>query len=245
MPSTESIQTITNEMTLDLRRDQLTLKYFIKIKSHFANPAFSFVVPPTDRLLIRNFKKSETVSIRANRLIQEKAIPINNICPDFSYRILNITTPTWSIRTPQINIEISEFPKKNISSATYLLEFDRITQEKYTNFIKLFTGGSKSVDGVGSAAVCGETVRTASLPKHASVFSVKLHAIHLAFLIIRDHQEQRFVIFTDSLSLLQAIENGYTPNTVCRRLQHEMYDILLTKTIALCWIPSHTGILGK
>ena len=28
----ESIQAITNEMPLDLRRDQLTLKYFIKIK---------------------------------------------------------------------------------------------------------------------------------------------------------------------------------------------------------------------
>ena len=52
----ESIQAITNEMPLDLRRDQLILKYFIKIKSRFANPAFSFVVPPTDRLLISNKK---------------------------------------------------------------------------------------------------------------------------------------------------------------------------------------------
>ena len=69
----ESIQAITNEMPLYLRRDQLTLKYFIK--SHFANPAFSFVVPQTDRLFIRNKKLSETVSIRANRLIQEMAIP--------------------------------------------------------------------------------------------------------------------------------------------------------------------------
>ena len=150
-------------------------------------------------------------------------------------------TLTWSIRTPQINIEISEFHKKNTTSATYLLEFDRITQEKYTNFIKLFTDGFKSVDGVGSAAVCGETVRTASLPKNASIFSAELHAIHLVLLIIRDHQEQRFVIFTDLLSSLHAIENEYTPNTVCRRLQHEMHDIHITKIIALYWIPSHTG----
>ena len=42
----ESIQSITNEMPLDLRRDQLTLKYFIKIKSNFANPA---LYGPTNR----------------------------------------------------------------------------------------------------------------------------------------------------------------------------------------------------
>ena len=36
-----------------------------------------------------------------------------------------------------------------------------------------------------------------------------------------------------------------TSNFICRRLQHEMHDILLTKTLELCWIPSHVGILGN
>ena len=86
--------------------------------------------------------------------------------------------------------------------------------------------------------MCEGTVRTALLPKQASIFSAELHAIHL---IIRDHQE-RFVIFTDSLS---SIQNGYISNSVCRRLRHEMHDILLTKTLELCWIPSHVGFLGN
>ena len=32
--------------------------------------------------------------------------------------------------------------------------------------------------------------------------------------------------------------------TVCCRFQHEICDILITKTIELCWILSHAGILG-
>ena len=83
----------------------------------------------------------KTISIHANRFIREIAIPMNNICPDFSYRILNIDTPTWNIRTPQIN-STSIFPKKDTSSATYLNEFDRLIQEKYVNYTKLFTDGS-------------------------------------------------------------------------------------------------------
>ena len=106
----------------------------------------------------------------------------------------------------------------------------RVILESYAGYIKLFADGSKSEAGVGSAAVCKGTVRTiASLPQQASIFSAELHTIHLALLIIRDHQE-RFVIFTDSLSSIQAIQNGCTSNSICRRLQHEMHDILLTKT---------------
>ena len=53
------------------------------------------------------------------------------------------------------------------------------------------------------------------------------------------------MLFTDCLSMLQTIENGYPLNNVCHRLQHVMHDILPTKTITLCWIASYTGILGN
>ena len=93
--SIASLQVITDEMPLELRRQHLILKYFIEIESQFANPAFNSVIPPIDPLLISNKRMPETVSIHANRLIREMAIPMNNICPDFSYRILNKDKPLW------------------------------------------------------------------------------------------------------------------------------------------------------
>ena len=95
---------------------------------------------------------------------------MNNMCPDFSYRILNILTPTWSLHTPEINNEISEFSKQRTTGQTYLREFDRVILESYAGYIKLFTDGSKSEAGVGSAAVCEGTVRTALLPTQPSIY---------------------------------------------------------------------------
>ena len=80
------------------------------------------------------------------------------------------------------------FPKNYISSATHLNEFDQLIREKYVNYTRLITDGSKSADGVGSAAVCEGVVPKSSLPQHTSIFSAELHAIHLALVIIRDHE---------------------------------------------------------
>ena len=158
---TEALQVITNEMPQEMRREHLTLKYFLKIKSQFYNPSFNSAIPPTDRLLINNKRLlPQTVAIRANRIVQEISIPMNNMCPDFSYGILNILTPTWSLQTPKINNEISDFPKQSTTGQKYLREFDRVILESYVGYIKLFTDGSKSEAGVGSAAACEGTVRT-------------------------------------------------------------------------------------
>ena len=50
-----------NEMPLEIRREHLTLKYFLEIKSQFANPAINSVTPSTDRLLINNKMLPQTV----------------------------------------------------------------------------------------------------------------------------------------------------------------------------------------
>ena len=101
---TESLQVITNEMTLEIRREYLTLKYFLKIKSNFLI-SFNSVIP-TDRLLINNKLLPQTEAIRANRIVQEMSIPMNNMWPDFSYRKLNIFTHMWSLHTHQITLQM-------------------------------------------------------------------------------------------------------------------------------------------
>jgi ribonuclease HI len=111
--------------------------------------------------------------------------------------------------------------------------------------MKQYTDGSKSGSHVGSAAVGPDVARLSSLPKQASIFSAEIHALHLALTIIKDHSESQFVIFTDSYSSLQCIKDKYTKNAMCRRLQYEIHELLLTKTVEFCWIPSHIGLEGN
>ena len=60
----------------------------------------------------------------------------------------------------------------------------------------------KSENGVGAAAVCGETKRMESLPGEANVFTAEVYTIKLAISIVNEKKVQRAVIYSDSYSAL-------------------------------------------
>ena len=58
---------------------------------------------------------------------------------------------------------------------------------------------------VASAVVYRSTTKTTRLPNTASIFSAELYAISLALAIVPRSKENNFVIFSDSVSSLQAL----------------------------------------
>lgn len=118
-----------------------------------------------------------------------------------------------AIYTLTINYEMSEIPKQQTTSQTYLHLLNCIVLERYANYINLFTDGSKSAGGVVPTA--DAHMQHHYLRKHLHIFSAKLHATHLALIIRVTISEQWCVIFTDSLNLIQAMQNEYTSNYVC------------------------------
>jgi kelch-like protein 2/3 len=84
------------------------------------------------------------------------------------------------------------------------------------------------------------------LPDNTSIYSAESHAVLLALEFIEVYDSNRFVIFSDSLSCLQAIQNRkWSSPLICSIL--EKCHILATtgKEIHFCWIPSHVGITGN
>lgn len=59
---------------------------------------------------------------------------------------------------------------------------------------------------MGAAAVSEGTSRTAILPLEASVFSAELYALELAISIAKSDRTSKFVIFSDSLSVLTQLK---------------------------------------
>ena len=88
--------------------------------------------------------------------------------------------------------------------------------------------------------------RSFSLPRHASVFTSELVAIHKALCLIEVSDEVLYTIFTDSLSSLLALRDINTYHPILQGIL-----ILLTsleragKSVVFCWIPSHVGIGGN
>ena len=64
-----------------------------------------------------------------------------------------------------------------------------------------------SGDIVGSATICGTTTKTVRLPNGVSIFRAELYAITMAFNIIYCRKENNFIIFSDSMSSLQAVKS--------------------------------------
>ena len=90
----------------------------------------------------------------------------------------------------------------------------------FPNYETIFTDGSKDGDTAGSASVTPTDTYKCRLPEGASIFSAQIKAIDLAL----DHNEQSrnsdFIIFSDSLSVLQSLHN--------RRIENPLLlDVLL------------------
>jgi len=60
-------------------------------------------------------------------------------------------------------------------------------------------------DGVASAVVWRKSCNTVRLPNNASIFRPELYAVSLALNIIRRCRDKDFIIFSDSMSSLQAL----------------------------------------
>ena len=97
-------------------------------------------------------------SICIQILIEKLSLRKNLIKPDFSYRLLNIIGPIWSLMAPNINVELSEFQKNHTPNAAYITGYRKNNDKQYRNHISIYTDCSRGDAGVGAAAVCGTVV---------------------------------------------------------------------------------------
>jgi len=77
--------------------------------------------------------------------------------------------------------------------------------DHYKDFSQLYTDSSKMGNEVAAAVVRGNVTKTTRLPNKASIFRAELYAISLALSLIRRSKEKHFIIFSDSMSSLEAI----------------------------------------
>ena len=84
------------------------------------------------------------------------------------------------------------------------------------------------------------------IPDGSSVFTAEAKAIDLALDFVNNcTYTDKFVIFSDSLSVLQALNHSSSKNTQIKHLLLKHHEISSTKSVIYCWIPSHIGIYGN
>jgi len=240
---TASLQVEAYEPPLHLRRDKLSLQYAVKIAANPSNPAFETVFPDP--------QPSRTAPTRQRRnTIQPFGL---RIAANFSTIIAQnhvmetklLPFPPWLRRSPLIITDLhSGSSKAQASPHTLLAKFYEL-RAKYQDHEAVYTDGSKTGETTAAAAIILSHSLLLRLPDGSSVFSAELHAIQLALSHIRLYPNNKYIIFTDSLSSLQSIQSSSPNNPLATNIQSDLHTLLVQTTITLCWVPSHIGIPGN
>ena len=105
--------------------------------------------------------------------------------------------------------------------------------------------GSKSNDGTECGAILHQKTLKKHFPKEASIFSPKICAINLVLKQVSTSCKEKFIIHSDSFSVLQSLKNTKLDNPFIVELRNKLISMNHSKKVIFCWIPSHRWIQGN
>ena len=239
----ESLYVEAGELPLEHRRIKLSLQYVTKLKSTPSNPAFNCVFRPEyEQKYIRNTKVIPPLGIRIKEHLEGSNILIEEINDNGSYDI-----PPWELFSPTVNLTLHSSSKSETHNSEYRQRFLEVNDYyENKNFVPVYTDGSKADNYVSSSAVFPVDSFKVNLHEHTSIFTAEAVALKLAVQHIQREAIRKSVIYSDSLSCLQALQNKNMDNPILREIIHILsYLGEVGSQVEFCWIPGHTGIKGN
>ena len=236
-----SLYVEADEPSLYSRREKLSLQYAIRLAANPSNPAHEVTFPPNYVDLYEQKPKAiKSFGIRISPLLESANIKPQNIEKHFTPNI-----PAWCMKPPEILFDLHSGEKSE--SNPHILKDDfRKMQNRYKNYQQIYTNGSKEDSKVGCAVISDNHSNMQRLPDDSSIFTAEAKAIDLALDFISTcDANNKFIIFSDSLSVLKAMNHTSSKNSQIQKLLEKCHQLLAYKEIVLCWIPSHIGIRGN
>ena len=99
-------------------------------------------------------------------------------------------------------------------------------RQKYLDLSHIYTDGSEVETKVASVYVCIYGTRGYRLRDGCSIFTAEVEAINNSLTYVKVSTRKSFVIFSDSISVLQAIESQESENPLVNRVLQTCQEIL-------------------
>ena len=145
-------------------------------------------------------------------MLQESEISVKNIHQDIFPK-----TPPWILEKPEVILKLNELPKTKPHPCTYIEKFNHIVSD-FPEYLHVFIKGSKDHSRTACAAVLDKIIRKKALPMESSIFTAEVCAIDLVLNIIFWDEHNKFIIFSDSLSVLKSLEKKKLENPLIVKL---------------------------
>ena len=241
----ESLYVEAEEPSLYLRIEKLALQYAIRLAANPSNPTFKVTFPPHISQDITDLYDNKPNAIRSFGLRIAPLLTSANINKEQIETHSVSEIPSWCIRKPTIDLSLLS-EKKSESNPHLLKQNFHDLQSYYSDHEHIYTDGSKDEEKVGCAAAKYDDCKKMRIPDGSSVFTAEAKAIDLALDFVNTcTYTDKFVIFSDSLSVLQASNHTPSKNSQIQHLLLKQHEISSSKTVIYCWIPSHIGIYGN
>ena len=92
-------------------------------------------------------------------------------------------------------------------------------QSRYKNYQHVYTDRSKEDSKVGCAVILGSHINIQRIPDDSSIFTAEVKAVDQALDFIRTCEtNNKFIIFSDSLSVLKAMNPTSSKNPQIQKL---------------------------
>nr|CAH7764324.1 unnamed protein product [Callosobruchus chinensis] len=234
----DSLNADTGIMPLVLRRHIHTLTYPIKCMTDTKHINYNLFLKENE------FSSRPTVTRPTRVRFSELR---NNYCIPDSVNLLRRShgPPPWTYLLPTVNKSLSVWDKAeippNIIKNVFLAEVSLIQTD-----MVLYTDGSKTESGVGTAFLTESSSYAWSLDPRSSIYTAEIYAIWRALLFFMGSSHKRCLICTDSMSTVTALEDKFSTDIRIQILLDLIHHIKLDgKEVVFFWTPAHVGIPGN
>ena len=258
-----SLYTEANEAPLEERRLKLSMHYYVKTLACIDNPAhhalhkfdrttWDLYAPRPNGRGGMTRPPAPPIGLKIEEAMTSAEINAELVCP---------------LRTPNFPPGTHDYDPKRydlIEGVSKSMISRQEAQAKFNEFLEaqgshdeVYTDGSKMNERVGAAAIInhhfqnGETTcrqLSKRLPDNSTIFAAEAIAISLA-LNYYQHMgtvHHDVVVYSDSMSCLQAIEGEDTENPFICHIMNLLWSLSDKGTrVRFCWVPSHCGIDGN
>ncbi|GFU46465.1 probable RNA-directed DNA polymerase from transposon X-element [Trichonephila clavipes] len=238
----QSLYVNCHQLPLDLRRRKLSLAFYFKILSVPSHPLQNvYMSTSMKRLYDARPSNIRPFMDRMKLHISELDLPNVHI----QQRNLFLFQPWNTPRFPYIN-PFATYSKSTVAPVVFQRVF-AYHRSQYSRYSAIYTDGSKRADYVGCGVVIEDIMHGYRLDTSCSIFTAEAVAIYRALQLIDSTMPRKYCIYTDSMSVLEALENYHdrchpvvcTILDITSRLYSKGFDIVF------CWLPSHVGIIGN
>ena len=227
----ESLYVEAEEPSLYLRREKLVLQYAIRLAANPSNPTFKATFPPHISQDIIDLYDNKPNAIRSFGLRIAPLLTSANINKEQIETHSVPEIPSWCIRKPKIDLSLHS-EKKSESNPHLLKQNFHDLQSFYSDHEHICTDGSEDGEKVGCAAAKYDDCKQIRIPDGSSVFTAEAKAIDLALDFVNTcTYTDKFVIFSDSLSVLQALNHTSSKNSQIQHLLLKHHEIHLPKQL--------------